>query len=55
MLHVRGVGSEYQNAQGVGKYEREDELRKVFSRYGEFVSAAVRHRVDEDGNNNTSW
>lgn len=54
VLHVRGIGSEYQNAHGVGKYEREDELRKVFSRYGEFVSAAVRHRVDEDGNN-TSW
>jgi hypothetical protein len=54
LLHVRGIGTEYQNSLGIGKYERESELRRIFSRYGEVVSAAVRHRIDEDGSN-TSW
>ena len=53
-LHVRGIGTEYQNSLGIGKYERESELRRIFSRYGEVVSAAVRHQIDEDGSN-TSW
>ena len=44
-LHVRGVG---------GKYESAEALKKTFSKFGKFVTATIRHRQDEAGNN-TSW
>ena len=48
-LHVRNIGKDSN-----GKYDSENALRKVFSEYGEFVQATVRHRISEDGTN-TSW
>ena len=45
-LHVRGVG---------GLLESESALTKVFQVYGEVVQTTVRHRIDEDTGDNTSW
>jgi hypothetical protein len=47
-LHVRGIG-----AQG-GKFESEEALRKIFSPFGDFEGATIRHREDASGAN-TSW
>lgn len=44
-LHVRGVGGDFESA---------ETLEKAFSKYGKFLTATIRHREDEAGNN-TSW
>ena len=40
-------------AAGVGRYESEEALQKVFGQFGPVLGATVRHRV-ENGKN-TSW
>lgn len=35
--------------------ESDEALREVFSRYGEFVRASIRHRIDEASGENTSY
>ena len=37
------------------RLESVDELRKIFSAFGKFVTATVRHRVDAKTGENTSW
>jgi hypothetical protein len=54
-IHVRHVGVHGWDGSttGVGEYESEAALRGLFSRYGRFLQATVRHRVKEG--KNSSW
>ena len=54
-IHVRNIGVHGWDgsADSEGTYESEDKLREIFSVFGPFVQATVRHRV-VDGKN-TSW
>ena len=45
-LHVRGIG---------GQFESEGALSEVFSKFGTFVQATVRHRRTDEHGVNTSW
>ena len=51
----RGIGAEGWDGSehGVGRYENEASLREIFEPFGMFLSAAIRHRI-QDGKN-TSW
>ena len=51
----RGIGAEDWDGSehGVGRYENEASLREIFAPFGMFLSAAIRHRI-QDGKN-TSW
>ena len=54
-IHVRGIGVDGWDGtpEGRGAYENEDALEKIFSAFGVFVQATIRHRI-ADGKN-TSW
>ena len=39
---------------GVGTYESEAALRKLFAPFGKFVQATIRHRIDKKSKKNTS-
>ena len=54
-LHVRGIGVDGWDGttEGFGTYESEEALRKIFSEFGEFEQATIRHRIT--GGQNTSW
>jgi hypothetical protein len=54
-LHVREFAAEGWDgtAEGVGNYENEESLREIFSQFGPFVQAMIRHRI-RDGQNK-SW
>ena len=56
-IHVRGIGVEGWDGteDGVGREESAAALARIFGEYGEFISAAVRHRVDMAAGANTSW
>ena len=51
-LHVRGIGVDGWDGtdDGVGTYESEAALKKIFEVFGPFVQATVRHRI-ADGKN----
>lgn len=54
-LHVRGIGCDGWDGtdEGVGEFESEGALRRIFLPFGKLQQAAIRHRV-ADGKN-TSW
>ena len=54
-MHVRGIGVDgWDGTQhGLGTYESEEALREIFSEFGRFEQATIRHRII-DGEN-TSW
>jgi hypothetical protein len=54
-LHVRGIGCDGWDGtdEGVGEFESEGALRRIFLPFGELQQAAIRHRI-ADGKN-TSW
>ena len=54
-IHVRGIGVHGWDGtpEGRGTYENEAALRDIFERFGVFLGATIRHRI-EDGKN-TSW
>ena len=54
-IHVRGIGVDGWDAteEGTGSYENEEALEEIFSVFGSFVQATIRHRI-ADGKN-TSW
>jgi hypothetical protein len=54
-VHVRGIGVDGWDGtpDGVGTYENSAALREIFSRFGDFKQATIRHRVV--GDQNTSW
>jgi hypothetical protein len=54
-IHVRKIGVEGWDGtpEGKGKYENEDSLEQIFSQFGCFVQATVRHRVKDGAN--SSW
>eukprot|EP01045_Picozoa_sp_COSAG04_P025679 COSAG04_NODE_3415_length_2831_cov_8.177892_2_plen_206_part_00 len=54
-LHVRGIGVDGWDGteEGTGSYENEEALEEIFSVFGSFVQATIRHRI-ADGKN-TSW
>ena len=56
-IHVRGIGVSGWDgtANGVGTFENEAALGAIFSKFGKFLSARIRHRVDMEGGQNTSW
>jgi hypothetical protein len=56
-IHVRGVGVHGWDGtpNGEGEFESEDALGKIFSAFGVFVQATVRHRIDAGTGENTSW
>ena len=55
VIHVRGIGMDGWDGtpEGRGTYENEDALEKIFSVFGVFLQATIRHRI-VDGEN-TSW
>ena len=55
LIHVRGIGMDGWDGtpEGRGTYENEDALEKIFSVFGVFLQATIRHRI-VDGEN-TSW
>jgi hypothetical protein len=56
-IHARGVGVHGWDGtpDGEGEFESEDALGKIFSAFGVFVQATVRHRIDAGTGENTSW
>ena len=56
-IHVRGVGKHGWNgkAEGRGEYESEPKLRALFAFAGAVVGVHVRHRIDMETGENTSW
>ena len=54
-IHVRGIGVHGWDGSedGLGTYEHEDEIRKVFAVFGHVLKVMVRHRVKDGAN--TSW
>ena len=62
-IHVRGIGKDGWDGtdEGCGTYENEAALKKIFSPFGEFMHATIRHRIDTidiEGSpqrSNTSW
>eukprot|EP01045_Picozoa_sp_COSAG04_P025680 COSAG04_NODE_3415_length_2831_cov_8.177892_3_plen_100_part_01 len=54
-IHVRGIGVDGWDGteEGTGSYENEEALEEIFSAFGSFVQATIRHRI-ADGKN-TSW
>ena len=54
-IHVRGIGVDGWDGteEGTGSYENEEALEEIFSVFGSFVQATIRHRI-ADGKN-TSW
>ena len=54
-VHVRGIGADGWDGtpDGVGHYENLGALAKIFSPFGDFEQATVRHRIK--GTANTSW
>ena len=54
-IHVRGIGVEGWDGteDGVGSFENEEALQEVFTPFGVFLKATIRHRI-QDGQN-TSW
>ena len=61
MLHVRNIGVHGWDGteHGVGAFENEEALRQIFSAFGVFSFAVIRHRIqaEDDGSNqvNSSW
>ena len=67
MIHVRGIGVDGWDGttDGRGTYENEEALKEIFSVFGEFVQATIRHRTQGGrsspskhkviGAKNTSW
>lgn len=51
-LHVRGIGGD---TEAPGVYESVFALKEIFSQYGTFVDAMIRHRVDAETRKNTSY
>ena len=56
-IHVRGIGKHgwNGNAEGRGEYESEPKLRELFAFAGAVVAVYVRHRIDMETGENTSW
>jgi Ca2+-binding EF-hand superfamily protein len=54
-LHVRGIGVDGWDGteDGVGAYESEEALQKIFSAFGRVLFSKIRHRVADGAN--TSW
>jgi hypothetical protein len=56
-VHVRGIGVDGWDgtADGVGAYENERSLQDIFGLFGEVKAVTIRHRIDEEAKQNTSW
>jgi Ca2+-binding EF-hand superfamily protein/CRP-like cAMP-binding protein len=55
MIHVRGIGVDGwdETPDGKGDYENDAALKKLFSPFGQFQQATIRHRIEDS--KNTSW
>ena len=54
-VHARGIGVDGWDGtpDGVGQYENLGAMNRIFSPFGEFKQATIRHRIE--GDQNTSW